>query len=136
MMKKLLIAALVAGSLGSAALPAYSAVIVVREAPPSARSERMPAPRRGYEWVAGHWDWRNNHHVWVRGKWLRERRGYHYNQPAWEQRDGRWVMTRGAWARGQRDRDGDGVANSRDRDRDGDGVPNRHDERPNNPNRN
>ncbi|MCW2665031.1 MAG: hypothetical protein JWP83_6183 [Mycobacterium sp.] len=121
MMKKLLIAALVAGSLGSVALPSSAAVVVVREAPPALRAERTPEPRRGYTWVAGHWEWRNNHHVWVRGNWLRDRHGYVYHQPAWTERDGRWEMTRGNWARG---------------DRDGDGVPNRVDNHPNNPNRN
>lgn len=39
------------------------------------------------------------------------------------------------YGRPYRDRDGDGVPNSRDRDRDGDGVPNAWDGRPNNPNR-
>ena len=122
MMKKLLIAAMIAGSLGSIAAPAISAVIIVREAPPEPRAERTPPPRRGYVWAPGHWDWRNNHHVWVRGAWIRDRKGYHYTAPAWQERDGRWEMQRGNWARGQRDNDGDG-------------VPNRRDERPNNPNR-
>jgi hypothetical protein len=123
MIRKLLIATLVAGSLGSITLPASAAVVVVREAPPAPRAERVPAPRQGYSWINGHWEWRNNHHVWVRGNWVRDRRGYHYNQPAWAERDGRWEMTRGSWKRGARDNDGDG-------------VPNRADSRPNNPNRN
>ena len=125
MLKKLLIASLLAGSFGSMALavPATAAVIVVRQAPPAARAERTPAPRRGYQWVAGHWNWRHNRHVWVRGNWVRERPGYVYSQPTWQERDGRWHMSAGNWARGQRDRDGDG-------------VPNREDRRPNNPKRN
>jgi hypothetical protein len=120
MIKKLLLATLVAGSFGSVTIPASADVMVVRKAPPALRAETVPAPRRGYTWAAGHWEWRNNHHAWVRGTWLRERRGYVYNQPAWSERDGRWEMTRGSWRRG---------------DRDGDGVPNRSDARPNNPNR-
>ena len=125
MMKKLLVAALVAGSLGSVTLPstATAAVIIVREAPPPPRSERVPHARRGYTWVAGHWDWRNNRHQWVRGAWLRDRSGYVYHQPTWAERDGKWQMSRGQWARGQRDNDGDGMRN-------------RDDSRPNNPNRN
>jgi hypothetical protein len=124
MMKKLLIAAMIAASLGSAAVPAaaQSRVIVVREAPPEPRSERTPPPRRGYVWAPGYWDWRSNHHVWVRGHWVRARSGYAYNQPACEEREGQWHMRRGGWERTRRDRDGDG-------------VPNRYDERPNNPNR-
>lgn len=121
MMKKLLMAALVAGSLGSVTLPSTAAVIVVREAPPAPRVERMPEARRGYTWVAGHWEWRHNRHQWVRGTWLRDRHGYVYHQPTWAERDGKWEMRRGAWARG---------------DRDHDGVRNGNDNHPNNPNRN
>lgn len=122
-MKQLLLAALVAGSFGSIALPAGADVVVVQTAPPPPRTERVPPPRRGYVWAPGHWEWRGGHHVWVNGSWLRERRGYVYHAPTWVERDGRWVMERGAWVRGG------------GRDRDGDGVPNRYDARPNNPNR-
>jgi hypothetical protein len=121
-MKKLLIAAMLAGSLGSVVSVAEAAVVVVREAPPAPRHEVVPAARRGYVWSPGHWEWRHNRYVWMRGTWLRERHGYVYNAPAWEERDGRWHMQRGGWARGHRDRDGDG-------------VPNRLDDHPNNPNR-
>lgn len=121
-MKKLLIAALLAGSLGSITAPAVSAVVVVREAPPAVRAERVPAPRRGYVWAPGYWDWKHGKHVWQRGHWVRERRGYVYREPTWEERNGRWQMQRGGWDRHRRDRDGDG-------------VPNRMDARPNNPNR-
>ena len=119
MIRKIMLAAMLAGTLGSVAVPA-SAVIYVRTAPPEPRVEVVPQPRRGYVWNQGHWEWKNRHHVWVAGNWVRERRGYRYNQPAWAERDGRWYMTRGSWARG---------------DRDGDGVPNSRDRAPNNPNR-
>lgn len=119
-MKKLLIATLMASAFGGVAVPASSAVIVVREAPPAPRVERIPEARRGYVWAPGYWDWKKNRHVWVRGKWVRERKGYVYNAPAWEERDGRWHMRASNWAR---------------RDRDGDGVPNGIDQRPNNPRR-
>ena len=119
MIKKVLLAALLAASFGTIATTA-SAQIIVRMAPPEPRMEVVPQPRRGHVWVAGHWGWRNNHHQWIKGSWIRERRGYHYNQPAWAERDGRWYMERGNWRRG---------------DRDGDGVPNRLDRSPNNPNR-
>jgi hypothetical protein len=121
-MKKLLIAAMLAGSLGSVAAVADAAVVVVREAPPPPRNEVVPTARHGYVWAPGHWEYRHNRYVWVRGNWMRERHGYHYNSPNWVERDGRWVMERGGWARGHRDNDGDG-------------VPNRLDARPNNPNR-
>ena len=120
MIRKLMLAAILAGSLGTIATTA-AAVIYVRVAPPEPRVEVVPQPRRNYTWSAGHWEWQNRQHVWVSGKWLKDRRGYRYNQAAWAERDGRWYMTRGAWQRG---------------DRDGDGVPNRLDRAPNNPNRN
>ncbi|MET0856493.1 MAG: hypothetical protein ABWY27_07075 [Telluria sp.] len=134
MIKKLLLASLVAGSFGTFTLPAVADVVVVRQAPPALRAERVPQPRRGYTWINGHWEWKHHKHVWVRGTWVRDRRGHFYNQPTWAERDGRWEMQRGAWQRGDRDRDG--VPNRMDRDKDGDGVPNRVDDRPNNPNRN
>jgi hypothetical protein len=120
MMKKLLMAAIVAASFGGVAVPA-SADILVRVAPPAPRVEVVPEARRGYVWAPGYWDWKRGHHVWVKGKWVRERRGYVYKAPTWEEHNGRWRMHRGNWAR---------------HDRDGDGVPNGMDNRPNNPNRN
>ncbi|KQW93281.1 hypothetical protein ASC94_11540 [Massilia sp. Root418] len=135
-MKKLLIAAALAASLGAGvAVPSFADVVVVRTAPPPPRHEAVPEARRGYTWVAGHWDWNGRRNVWIKGKWVRDRNGYVYRPTVWEERDGRWVVERGGWHRGQRDRDGDGVPNRADRDRDGDGVPNRYDDRPNNPNR-
>jgi hypothetical protein len=108
-----------AGALGTA--PAFAAPsIFVQVAPPPPRQEVVPAPRRGYVWVPGHWQWQRNRHVWIGGHYLRARRGYSYQEPRWEQRDNRWVYREGNWARG---------------DRDGDGVPNRLDNQPNNPNR-
>ena len=121
MMKKLLIAACIAGSLGAVTVPASARVVVVREAPPPPRDEVVPTLRHGYVWSPGHWEWRHNHHVWVAGRQIRARHGYVYNAPAWEQRDGRWMMHPGSWARHH--------------DSDGDGVPNRVDDHPNNPNR-
>ena len=119
MVKKFIIAAILAASFGTIATPA-SAETFVRIAPPPPRTEAIPAPRQGHVWSGGHWEWRRGQHRWVAGNWIRERRGYHYNQPTWAERDGRWSMQRGNWSRG--DRDGDGVRNGRDR-------------APNNPNR-
>lgn len=118
MIRKILLAAMLAASFGSIA-PA-GAQIIVRIAPPPPRAEVAPPPRRAHVWVPGHWEWKNRRHQWVAGTWVRERRGYVYNQPRWEERDGRWHMQRGNWSRGDRDRDG---------------VPNRQDKAPNNPNR-
>jgi WXXGXW repeat (2 copies) len=120
MMKKTILAVIFAASLGSVATLA-SAAIIVQSAPPPPRVEVVPEHRPGHVWNEGHWGWKNRHHQWVKGTWIRERSGYHYNQPAWVERNGRWQFTNGNWRRG---------------DRDGDGVPNRMDRAPDNPNRN
>ena len=119
MIRKVIVAAMLAASLGSIATPA-SADTIGRVAPPELRNEMVPPARAGRLWVPGHWEWRSNRHVWIAGTSIRERRGYVYSQPNWVERDGRWHHTRGNWRRG---------------DRDGDGVPNRLDRAPNNPNR-
>ena len=108
-------------------------IIVVQKAPPAMRSERIPAARRGFEWVPGYWDWNGRRYNWVAGHHERVRPGYVYARPEWRRDRNGWVMERGGWQRGDRDRDG--VPNRYDRDRDNDGVPNRVDARPNNPNR-
>lgn len=122
-LRKSLLAVLCAASLGGICVPmAASADVGVyfNTAPPPARFEAVPAPRRGYVWAPGYWNARNNRHVWQAGHWERERKGYRYNQPRWTQRDSRWHFERGGWNRG---------------DRDGDGVPNALDRAPNNPNK-
>ena len=124
MLKKLLIATLVAASLGGVCTYAPAATnIYVQTAPPEPRSERVPAVRRGYVWAPGYWDWKGRRHVWVAGHWVRARQGYAYRPHAWVERDGRWYLERGRWVRGG------------NRDRDGDGVPNRRDARPDDPRR-
>lgn len=150
--RKILLAALAVSAIGLAPLPAAAEVSVYLDvAPPAPRHEVIPAPRRGYVWQPGFWDWRGQRHVWVRGHWMRERPNMFWHPSRWERRDGRWHLEKGRWDRQRwayndrdrdgvpnrrdRDRDNDGVPNRVDRDRDGDGVPNRVDDRPNNPNR-
>lgn len=136
--RRILLGALLASSLYVAPLPSMARDIYIDVAPPPLRTERQAARRDGHIWVPGHWDWRGNRHVWVKGRYVRERAGYTYYAPRWQQRDGRWVLERERWARGGPggDRDRDGVPNRLDRDKDGDGVPNRVDSNPNNPRRN
>jgi hypothetical protein len=138
--RKLLLAALATASIGVLPLPASAAVgFYVDIAPPAPRYEVVPAPRPGYVWAPGYWDWRGNRHVWSKGHWERERSGYYWHPNRWEQRDGRWTLEKGRWDReryvsnrGSGDRDRDGTPNRVDRDRDGDGVPNRVDRAPDN----
>jgi hypothetical protein len=137
-----------AAALGAAALlgtsaQAASASIYVQIAPPAPRVEVVPAPRRGHNWVPGHWEWRHRAYAWVPGYFIAVRPGFTYAQPQWVQSGGRWAYRAGGWVRAEpprhvrpgHDRDRDGVPNRFDRDRDGDGVPNRFDRRPDNPNR-
>jgi hypothetical protein len=149
--RKALAAALTVSALGAFPLAASADKIILVDRAPPPREEVVPAPRHGYVWAPGYWDWRGHRHVWVKGHWERERRGMYWHPSRWVERDGRWVFERGRWdrqrfARNDRDHDGipnrfdrdkdnDGVANRFDRDKDGDGVPNRVDRAPNNPNR-
>ena len=121
MFRKILLSTIAAATLAGAGAGVYAATtIYATVAPPAPRSEAVPAPRRGKEWVAGHYEWRGGQYVWTRGYWVQARKGHRYESAHWVERDGRWYMERGRWARG---------------DRDGDGVPNRVDRNPNNPNR-
>lgn len=123
--RKLLVCILLAaGTIGAALTPRPSLAVVdvwVNIGPPPARVEVVPAPRPGWIWSPGYWEWRGNRHVWRNGVWVRERPGYAYQPHRWVERDGRYYLERGRW--------------DRRRDSDGDGVPDRFDARPNNPNR-
>jgi len=136
--RKLVLATLTAGALGAAAIPASADVgIWVNEPPPAPRHEVMPAPRHGFVWEPGYYDYRHGHYSWVEGHWVKERHGMYYHPTRWVQRDGRWTMEKGNWRHERyvenHDRDHDGIANRHDHDRDGDGVPNREDRAPDNP---
>jgi hypothetical protein len=124
--RKLLLATLFASSLG-AALPAAAAHVdlFVNVPPPAPVYEVAPAPRPGWVWVPGYYEWHHGHHVWVRGHWVRERRGYVYVPGAWVARDGRYYWNEPRW---EREAHAHGM-----RDRDHDGVPDRYDRAPNNP---
>jgi hypothetical protein len=127
LMKKVLVSALFAAGMIAAVatpLPSVAAVgVYVNIGPPANRYEAVPAPRRGYVWSPGYWNWRGKKHVWVKGVWVRERQGYSYQPHRWVERDGRWNLERGRWDRAQ------------GRDSDRDGIPDRRDAHPNDPNR-
>jgi hypothetical protein len=119
-MRKLIVASLIAAAVGMS-LPAAARTNVdfyISVAPPPARYEVVPAPRVGFAWVPGYWDWRYNRHYWVRGHYVRERHGYYYAPARWVDRGGRYYYHAAGWRQG---------------DRDGDGVPNAYDRAPNNP---
>jgi len=121
MMKKLVVAGMVAAALGSASFAASarsSVELFVNVPPPAPLVEVVPAPRAGFVWVPGFWEWRHHHHYWVRGHYVRYRPGFVYEPARWVDRGGGWYYTAPGW---------------RAHDRDGDGVPNRYDRYPDNP---
>ncbi len=100
-LKHRIVAALFA--LGAVAiLPAHASPrvgvnIVIGNPPPPVRYEVVPAPRRGYVWAPGYWDWNGRRHVWIVGHWERFRSGRVYYRPEWRHaRDG-WHLERGGW---------------------------------------
>ncbi|HVZ43190.1 MAG TPA: YXWGXW repeat-containing protein [Ramlibacter sp.] len=126
MLKKILLGAAMAAAFAGFGASAQAATsLVITTAPPAPMHEVVPAPRRGYVWVPGHYVWRHGNYAWMGGHWTRERLGYAYVEPRWEQHGDRWVMIGDRWERHHR-----GM-----HDNDHDGVPNRFDSRPNNPHR-
>ena len=131
---KTILATVAAVLIGTAFVPVAEAqaahpradVIIVKQAPPALRHERVPAARRGFEWAPGYWNWNGRRHVWVEGHWEKVRPGHSYQRAQWVHDRHGWRLDRGGWHQRH--------AAVR-HDRDGDGVPNRHDSRPNNPNR-
>ena len=41
-------------------------------APPAPQYVAVPAPRAGYVWIRGHYEWRAGAYAWVRGHWARQ----------------------------------------------------------------
>src|SRR5438874_11940770 len=69
------------------------------EEPPPAREENM-APRAGFVFVHGHWDWKGKWD-WVPGHWERERAGKHWRAGRWDHKDSKWVYVEGDWEAGE-----------------------------------
>ncbi len=96
---RMLAVALAAGAIGA---PAWGAVYVYRDvsqAPPTQLEETMPAPREGYVWAPGYWDWRDSKYAWSRGHWIKARPGYRYAGPRWVQDQGRWNLYAENWVK-------------------------------------
>lgn len=72
-------------------------VMEAQSAPPAYREERW-APRAGFIWVKGHYEWRGGEWAWIPGHYERERAGYRYVEPRYEQRNGAWVTIGGTWS--------------------------------------
>jgi len=97
-MRKLILGSLVAATLGGVSIPADARTnLFVNFAPPPVRYEYVPAPRVGFVWVPGYWDWRGHRHVWIRGHWIRHRPGYYYQPAVWAPYGGQWRFYRPYW---------------------------------------
>jgi hypothetical protein len=84
-----------------AAVPVSARTYVdIEVRPPEPRVVEVPAPRHGYVWAPGYWQWNGHKHVWVDGRWLRERHGSHWVPAHWEDRHGRYHFEQGRWERG------------------------------------
>jgi len=102
MKRHLILAALIAtGAAMYLPLPAMAQQvgvnIVIGNPPPPPRYEMVPAPRRGYVWAPGYWNWNGRRHVWVQGHWEHSRRGQVYMQPEWRHDREGWRLNRGGW---------------------------------------
>jgi hypothetical protein len=67
-------------------------------APPMPRVE-LVAPRDGFVWASGYWEWRGHSYHWVTGEYVYERRRYRWVANQWEQAGGRWQRVPGRWER-------------------------------------
>ncbi|APV48658.1 hypothetical protein BWI17_02525 [Betaproteobacteria bacterium GR16-43] len=141
-MRKMILTTLVASAMlaTAAAKPVLADTdIYLNFGPPAVRYETVPAPRVGYVWAPGYWDYRGSRHVWVNGHYIRARPGYVYAPPTWRQDNGRWHLQHERWTPDRvahsryGDRDHDGIPDYADRDRDNDGVRNSRDAAPDNP---
>jgi len=101
-MRKLIVGSIAAALMGLAAIPAAArsnVELFVDLAPPPVRYEVVPAPRVGWVWAPGFWEWRHGRHFWVAGHWIRERRGYVYRPAGWAYYGGHWGYRPGIWVR-------------------------------------
>lgn len=75
--------------------------ISIGTAPPPLRYEAVPAPRQGYIWAPGYWDWNGHNHIWRDGHWEQARSGYVYSRPEWHEDHGKWKLNKGGWKQGK-----------------------------------
>ena len=78
--------------------PSAGAETTSNVAPPPARTERY-APRDGYIWAPGYWEWTGRSYHWVSGTYLLEPRGAHWVPDRWEQVGAHWQRVAGHWER-------------------------------------
>lgn len=90
-------------TLGAAALMPLTSTaqtgarIYITSEPPAPRYEAIPAPRNGYVWAPGYWNWDGNRHDWVAGHWEASRSGQQYQRSEWRRDNDGWRLDRGGW---------------------------------------
>jgi hypothetical protein len=88
-----------AGALFSRVPASAESDIVSDTPPPVPRVEHQPAPRDGYVWAPGHWDWNGRFFHWTSGSWMPERRKSQWVADRWEQVGTQWHYVPGHWDR-------------------------------------
>ena len=82
---------------GAGIAQARSVEVEINAAPPADRVEVVPAPRPGYVYERGHYDWDGNAYVWNDGRFVEERKGHVYVQPGIEHRGEHYYFHHGHW---------------------------------------
>lgn len=93
---------MVVTAIAAAATPAMardSVAFSVNIGPPPPHVEYVPAPRPGYVWAPGYWNWNGHRHVWVNGHSIRGRHNQHWVPDRWNHRGNGWRLERGHWGR-------------------------------------
>ena len=97
--RMMIVTALAASALVAPAVSQARTDVSITIGPPPPIVEVVPAPRYGYVWAPGYWDWNGHRHVWHKGYYVRERSGYRWEPHRWVQDGDRWRMDRGHWNR-------------------------------------
>lgn len=95
-----LAATITLGAAASLPLPSIAQTglsVVIGSAPPAPRFESVPAPRHGYVWAPGFWNWDGNRHIWMSGHWEPARDGYQYQPSQWMRDERGYRLYQGGW---------------------------------------
>lgn len=111
-------------AMGPVAMPTLAQIninIDIGVAPPAPRYEVVPAPRSGYSWAPGYWQWEGQRHVWAAGRWIEARPDSYWVADRWEPKNGRHHFKPGRWEhdskREERDHEGRGKGKGKGHDK-------------------
>jgi hypothetical protein len=66
-------------------------------APPPARVEVVPAPREGYVYDRGHYEWDGQQYQWREGRYIERREGHEWRPSVIEHHGDKWRFRAGHW---------------------------------------